>query len=233
MSTMSRPLVILGTGGSAYDILDVVEAINRVRPTWHVAGFLDDARPVGSQHLDLPILGSLAQAKQLEAECLFINAIGSDSSYRIRPKVIESTRLPRERFASLVHPAASVSSFARIGSGVYVCHGASIGGAAVLGDHVSLSPGVIIGHDAVIEAYALLAPAAVVSGFCTIGHCSYLGAGCSIRQRVRTGDFCLVGMGSVVLQNVEPGTTVVGNPAKALLHNGSGTVRVARGEVLR
>ena len=43
---MTRPLVILGTGGSAYDLLDIVEAINAVQPTWEPIGFLDDA-PTG------------------------------------------------------------------------------------------------------------------------------------------------------------------------------------------
>ena len=44
---MTRPLVILGTGGSAYDLLDIVEAINAIQPTWEPIGFLDDARPAG------------------------------------------------------------------------------------------------------------------------------------------------------------------------------------------
>src|SRR4051812_33313301 len=54
---MSRPLLILGTGGSAHDVLDVVEAINAVAPTWGVAGFLDDNRPPGTRHLGLEVFG--------------------------------------------------------------------------------------------------------------------------------------------------------------------------------
>ena len=48
---MTQPLIILGTGGSAYDVLDVVEAINAVSPAWDVVGFLDDARSPGERHL--------------------------------------------------------------------------------------------------------------------------------------------------------------------------------------
>ena len=46
-ASMTRPLVILGTGGRAYDLLDIVEAINAVTPTWEIVGFLDDAKPPG------------------------------------------------------------------------------------------------------------------------------------------------------------------------------------------
>src|SRR5438128_8617871 len=99
---MQRPLIILGTGGSAYDVLDIIEALNAQRPTWRVAGFLDDARPAGSSHLGFPILGKLADASRF-AEHWFINVIGSDQSYRQRPAVIASTGIRRERFATLVH----------------------------------------------------------------------------------------------------------------------------------
>jgi hypothetical protein len=46
---MTHPLVIVGTSGSAYDVLDIVGALNRQADVWEVAGFLDDARPPGSR----------------------------------------------------------------------------------------------------------------------------------------------------------------------------------------
>ena len=231
---MVQRLIILGTGGSAYDVLDIVEAINRVAPRWDVVGFLDDARPAGSRHLDLPVLGRLADAPGLGDEHLFINAIGSDTSFRRRPEIIAGTGLPVERFATLVHPAASISSRATLGRGVYICPGVCISGAVTIANHVSLSPGVIVGHDSVVEDYATLAPAAVVSGFCRIGRCAYIGAASALRQRVRVGEQALVGIGAVVLNDVPHGTTVVGNPARELDRDKAGRAahRVSRHEVL-
>ena len=57
---MSRPLIILGTGGNALDFLDVVEAINRASPTWDLVGFLDDGRPAGSEFHGVEILGPVS-----------------------------------------------------------------------------------------------------------------------------------------------------------------------------
>ena len=106
---MTRPLVILGTGGSAYDLLDIVEAINAVTPTWESSGSWTmpsrgTAATSGSRSW-----GRWATHRSI-GERSFINAIGSDRSFRNRSQILAATGLTRERFATLVHPVASVSA---------------------------------------------------------------------------------------------------------------------------
>jgi sugar O-acyltransferase (sialic acid O-acetyltransferase NeuD family) len=207
-------LVILGTGGAAHDVIDIVEAINRTAPIWEVVGFLDDARPAGTRHLGLEVLGPLSEAQRYPTEWLFINAIGSDLTYRSRPEILASTTLEPSRFATMVHPAASVSTRARVGRGVAIHPGASIAGGVEIGDHVTVCPGVIVGHDSVIEDFAILAPGAIVSGSVHVGRAAYLGAGSMIRQKVSVGHQALVGLGAVVVADVLPEMVVVGNPGR-------------------
>jgi sugar O-acyltransferase (sialic acid O-acetyltransferase NeuD family) len=212
---MIRSLIILGTGGSVYDVLDVVEAINIAAPTWRVAGFLDDNRSVGSRYLGIEVLGPLTAARRFE-NCEFVNVIGSDKSFRNRPEILAAIDLPTDRFATLVHPAAGVSSRAKLGRGTYVNYGASVAGNVTIGDQVSVGPGCIIGHDTLIDDYAMLAPGAVVSGHVHVGRNSYIGAASVLRQHVRIGEQALVGMGAVVVRDVADDCTVVGNPARTL-----------------
>lgn len=212
---MTYPLVILGTGGNAYDVLDIVDAINAQARTWEVVGFLDDARPAGSKYLGLKVLGPLRSAVRYDG-MTFINAIGSDRSFRRRPQLLAELGLSAQRFATLIHPTASVSPRARLGRDVCVNHGVSVAGGVTIGDHVSLGPGCIVGHDTTIEAHTMLAPGAVVSGFVHIGPTCYIGAGAILRQKVEIGTEALIGMGAIVLRDVEAGTTVVGNPARVL-----------------
>jgi len=197
-------------------VLDVIEAINAAMPTWEIVGFFDDAKPAGSRHLGFEVLGPLSGASNYPVPCYFINTIGSDRSYRRRPEILASTGLSRERFAALVHPAASVSRRAKLGRGVCINFGVSIGGGVMIGEHVTLCPGVIVGHDSIIEDFTIMAPGAIVSGFVYVGRSCYLGAGAVIRQHIRVGSLALVGMGSVVVHDLEADTVVVGNPARVL-----------------
>src|SRR3954468_1555628 len=109
---MGKELIILGTGGSAYDVLDIIDAINRcaAAPVWRVAGFLDDARAPGTHHLDWTVLGQIGDAPRFADGHYFINTIGSDRSFQDRPQIVARTQLEPARFATLIHPSASVSS---------------------------------------------------------------------------------------------------------------------------
>lgn len=210
-----KSLILLGCGGNAYDVLDIVDAINALRPTWSIAGFLDDGREVESRFLGHVILGRVENARQF-AEAMFVNTIGSDRSFRRRPELIAATGLPREQFATLIHPGALVSCRAKLGCGAYVCGGASIAGAVTLGDHVSIGANATIGHDSQLGDYTVVGPAAVVSGFVTVGEACYLGAASAIKQQLAIGAGALVGMAASVTRDIAAGAVVVGNPARPL-----------------
>jgi sugar O-acyltransferase (sialic acid O-acetyltransferase NeuD family) len=212
---MSRPLVILGTGGTAHDILDIVAAINVVEKTWEVVGFLDDFKPAGTSHLGLEVLGPLHAAERYCGHA-FANAIGSEKSFRRLPEILISTGLTADEFATLIHPSASVSPRARLGRGVTVNYGVSVAGGVNIGDHVLLCPGCILGHDVTIEDYTVVAPGVIISGFVHVSRRCYLGAGSVIRQHLRIDEGSLVGMGAIVIRDVAAHDVVVGNPARQL-----------------
>ncbi|HJZ58644.1 MAG TPA: NeuD/PglB/VioB family sugar acetyltransferase [Gemmataceae bacterium] len=213
---MPQPLIIIGTSGNALDILDIVEATNRVVPTWDLAGFLDDSRPAGSKFHGIEVLGGLRDATR-HTGCLFVNAIGSDRSFRKRPELIAQTKLERDRFATLIHPLSAVSSRATLGPGTCVNPGVTVAGGVTVGAHVWLGSSCVIGHESVIDDCAMIAPRAVLSWFVRVGVAVYVGGGACIRQRVTIGERALIGLGGVVIADVAPNTTVVGNPARVLV----------------
>jgi sugar O-acyltransferase (sialic acid O-acetyltransferase NeuD family) len=212
---VSRPLIILGTGGNALDFLDVVEAINGIAPTWDLVGFLDDGREPGSAYHDIAVLGPISRATEYR-RCWFVNAVGSDKSYRRRPEVVAATGLGDQFFATLIHPAASVSRRSRVGAGTVINVGASVGGEVEIGRHATLGPNCTIGHNAFVDDFAVVAPGAVVSGLVRLGRGCYVGAGAAVKQKVEVGPGALVGLGAVVVRDVPERSTVIGNPARPL-----------------
>ena len=212
---MSRPLIILGTGGNALDFLDVIEAINAVTPAWELVGFLDDARAPGSTYHDAEVLGPIARATEFR-RCWFVNGVGSDKSYRRRPDIVAATGLGDQFFATLIHPGACVSRRTLVGAGTVVNVGASVGGEVEIGRHATLGPNCTVGHNAVVEDFAVVAPGAVVSGFVRLGRGCYVGAGAAVKQKLEVGAGALIGLGAVVTRDVPESVTVIGNPARPL-----------------
>ena len=222
----SRRLVILGTGGNALDVLDIVDALNAGGAGWDVAGVLDDVADRTARPFGLPVLGRLDEAARLGApggslaEAAFVNAIGSERNHARRAEILARTGLAPERFATLVHPAAAVSPRAALGHGCCVGFGACIGSQTRVADHVWIGATCVVGHDSVLEYAAVMAPRATISGFVRLGACCYLGSGAVVRQHLSIGEQALVGIGAVVIRDVAPRTVVVGNPARELTRGG-------------
>lgn len=212
---MVTPIVILGSGSHAIDILDSLLEGNKLRERYKPLGFLDDHPLQPSVH-GLPVLGGLDQAPSLGSEVQFVTAIGSVASYRSKPNLIERLDIPRERFATVVHPSASVSPWAEIGRGCVVLQQCTLSAGCRLAEQVVLLPGCRISHDTVVEDYNILATGVILSGHVLVERNCYLGAASVVRERLTLGEGCLVGMGSVVVKSVAAGSRVAGNPARPL-----------------
>lgn len=90
-------------------------------------------------------------------------------------------------------------------------------GNTILEDNVKLDSLVNIGHDVYVGKNVEFPAGAIVGGFASIQDNAYISMNTTIRNRITIGEKAFVGMGSVVTKSVEPGITVIGNPAKELI----------------
>lgn len=211
------PVVVLGSGGNTLEIAELLDACTAAGSGPYVfGGCLDDDTALwGSSSGPGTVLGPLAAASDLEG-CMFVNGIGSPTSYTRREALVAGLGIPDDRFVTLTHPTAVVARSATVGAGSVLMANCTVGASAVVGRHVLVLPSAVISHGAQIGDHSCLASGVLLAGAVTIERSCYLGSGSMVRGDLTIGERALVGMGSVVLRDVDPGTTVVGNPARPL-----------------
>jgi sugar O-acyltransferase (sialic acid O-acetyltransferase NeuD family) len=192
-----------------------IEALDALGSTYRLVTFVDD-RPgsTSASSLSFPIQGR--QAFQEHPQSRVLAVPGSPASFRQRRAIIESLGLPYERWATVVHPSASVSGRARIGRNVLIMAGAVVTSNAVIGDHVCVLPNAVIHHDVTVGDWSLVGSGVVLAGGVVVEPNAYLGSQSSVKPLVRIGAQAMVGMGATVLNDVAPGSVVAGCPARPL-----------------
>jgi serine O-acetyltransferase len=106
-----------------------------------------------------------------------------------------------------IHPGAT------LGEGLFIDHGAGvvIGETAEVGENVTIYQGVTLGGTG--KETGKRHP--------TVGDNVIIGAGSLLLGSIKVGDNVRVGAGSVVVQNVPSNTTVVGNPGRPVIMDGT------------
>lgn len=219
MNRGRRPLVIVGAGGFGREVVDIVDAIEGVAPTFELLGFLDDGE-VRTDLLDrigVRLLGATRELGTLDAD--YVIGIGAADPRR---RIDELACGWGRHAATLVHPAASMGRDVELGEGVIVAAGSRMTTHIRLGRHVHVNMSCTIGHDTVIEDHATLFGGVVVGGGCTIGAGATIGSGAVILPGVAVGADATVGAGSLVVRDVAPGSIVVAPAARPSLRSGGG-----------
>ncbi len=122
---------------------------------------------------------------------------------------------------SLVAGDAEVSPTVTFGTGAIVCARTMITDNVTIGRFFHCNIYSYVAHDCVIGNFVTFGPRVSCNGNVRIDDHAYVGAGAVIRQGAPgrpliIGEGAVVGMGAVVVRDVEPYTTVVGNPARPL-----------------
>ncbi|UVS82401.1 acetyltransferase [Actinokineospora sp. UTMC 2448] len=211
---MTRPLLLVGAGGLAREVLAAARALGAP-----VLGMLDDdAARYGTTVDGVPVLGGLDLVHD-HSDAAVLLCVANPARPAGRAAVAARLGLPDERYATLVHPAASVAHGAELGAGTVLLAGAVITAPQRVGRHVLAMPHVLMTHDDEVGDHATLAGRATLAGNVTVGESAYLGAGALVRQGVHIGTEAVVGMGAVVLADVPARQTWAGVPARLLKEN--------------
>jgi acetyltransferase EpsM len=206
-------IVVLGAGGDALVIAEAIVQGNMAGQSVELAGFLDD-KLKGETQYGRPVLGGLDDWPMLEAEVLFVPAIQKVKDSPRRVARLLALGIPDERWITVIHPRAAVSSDARIGRGVFIASCATVQPECVIGDFASLRAGAMLGHHCRVDAHAYVGPNAVMCGRSVLELGAHLGPGSVLLENKVMGPYSVAGIGAAVTKDVRALTVVYGNPAR-------------------
>jgi acetyltransferase EpsM len=199
-------LVVLGTRIFAEEVADIAQHCG-----YQVAAFVEnwDRKRCATRLLDRPVVW-IDDAKDLAHDHRAICALGTTR----RRGYVEQAASVGFEFATLAHPAAVISSTARLGAGTIVGPGAVLAAHTRLGAHVIVNRGVLIGHHTQVGDYVTISPGANVAGCVSLGAQSYIGMAAVVLDHKVVGSGALVGAGAVVTRDVADRAHVQGLPAR-------------------
>lgn len=205
-------VVIYGTGGFGREVHQLL--LDSERETDFV-GFIDD-NPENHGKLvhDKPVLGGMEWIIQ-NADVGVLIGIGNTVVKRRIVKRIKEA-IPSAKFPTLMHPTALIGINVEIGEGTIICAGNIITTDIAIGPHVILNLDCTVGHDAILHDYVTVAPSCNISGNVRVGEGCDLGTNSTIIQGKNIGEWSIVGAGAVVVKDIPPNATVVGNPTKVI-----------------
>jgi sugar O-acyltransferase (sialic acid O-acetyltransferase NeuD family) len=207
----SRPLIVVGGGELSRVVIETARAQG-----FNVLGFVDhNPCEQTAQRLGLPRLGSDDDLRSF-TEANLVLGVGCTSVNPARETIVKRISAPPHRWATIIHPHADVSPTAELAEGVVVLAGAVVCSGARIGAHCIINLGVKIDHDVSVGSFVHIAPQVAVGGGASVGDGAYVGMGAVVRDHIRVGERTMIGMGAVVTRQFEPGTVLVGVPAKPL-----------------
>lgn len=204
-------IYVFGGGGFGRELAQLINDAGDATNA-RLLGFIDDDPESSDAASRFAPVHSGANLAEFAGQA-FLVGIGNPNR---RESVV--TRLHAAALVSsepIIHPRAWVGQFVELGAGSVICAGSSVTTNIAIGAHVHVNLNCTIGHDAVIEDFVTMSPGTLISGNVRLERGCELGTGAIVLPGLVVGAGAIVGAGAVVSRNVEPGTTVVGIPARA------------------
>ena len=188
---MSEKIVLVGAGGHAKSLIDVIELENK----FEIFGLVDNAK--NGEVLGYKVLGTDEILKEIKSECAnAIVAVGQIKSAKIRISLFNKLKELGFNLPVIISPLAYVSKHASIGAGTAVMHCACINAGAKVGENCIINTKALIEHDAVVGDNCHISTARVIN--VRVGDGVFFGSNATAKNGVIIEQNSLIPMASSV-----------------------------------
>ncbi len=210
-------IAVVGAGGNAREIAAVIRDLARSgQGDFEFAGYVVS---------DLSCLGPYDSRDQVQGDFEWLRsdrvdalAMGcGDPAVKLKLAGQLCSALPSLEWPVLVHPSVLIDrDTARLERGAILCVGVVATVNVSVGEFSQLNFGCTVGHETHIGRGCLVNPGANLSGGVVLEDEVMIGTGAQVLQYRHIGKGAKVGAGSVVVEDVPAGVTVIGIPAKPM-----------------
>lgn len=207
---MPQRILIVGAGGHAQVVADIVLRSIDAGLGATLVGFVDERAPVpGRRILGAPVLGTVQSRNRRDYDAVVV-AVGDNGA---RARLFHTLAADGEVFVTVCHPSAVIAPDAQLGPGCVVCARAVVGTGTTLGRNIIVNTASTIDHHNRIGDHVHIAPGVHLGGEVTVGEGALIGIGATVMPSRGVGVWSTVGAGSLVRHDVPHHVTVVGVPA--------------------
>lgn len=207
MSSLNKPLIILGAGGHAAVLVDILRNQHR-----YIMAIVSPGN-----NLLRPVFEGLPRwqaddtvLQYAPGDIALVNGIGSLPGNSLRKNIYSDFVARGYEFSKVIADSAVISSYAHLAEGVQILHKAVIQAGADIAENTIINTASVVEHDCRIGAHNHLAPGSVLCGGVYTGNSVHIGTGAVVIQNVSIEDGVVIGAGVAVNKNVATAVTVYG-----------------------
>ena len=195
---MNKPIIILGGGGHASVLIDILSFMNS-----EVIGITDPLLEKGSLVNGVSVIGCDDRVLDFaNSEVLLVNALGPRPKSSTREILSQKFINLGYQFLTLIHPRAYVSSSAKIEDGAQIMAGAIVQAQSHIGMLSVVNTGAISEHDCSVGEHGHIAPGAILCGGVQAGSGVFVGCGAVVLENLRLEANSTIAAGVTLRRNL-------------------------------
>ncbi len=209
-----QDIIILGSGGHAKVVIDIIEAAD----VYNIIGITDVSIEKENSYCGYPILGDddiLSDFFKKGVQNVAIG-VGGYRNNNKRKEVFNKVKLMGFYIPVLIHPSANISKSVIIDEGCVIFQGVNINTDVKIGKNNIIATGSNIDHETSLGNHVLISAGVTIGGNVEIEDEVLCALGSKIISGVRIKGNVVVGAGAVVVNDLIEKGIYLGCPAKLM-----------------